>query len=75
MNPRIIRSLGTVLIVLGFGSAFARTKLGIDTVLTNWMGSEQPLSGIIMGAVGLVLFVVGLKLMQARDARLEALKA
>ncbi|MFN8099722.1 MAG: hypothetical protein U0Q21_15695 [Dermatophilaceae bacterium] len=75
MNPRIIRSLGTVLIVLGFGSAFARTKLGIDTVLTNWMGSEQPLSGIIMGAVGLVLFVVGLKLMQARDARLEALEA
>ncbi len=75
MNPRIIRGLGTFLIILGFGSAFARTKLGIDTVLTNWMGSSQPVSGIIMGVVGVVLFAVGLKLMQARDARLEALEA
>ncbi|MBK6885153.1 MAG: hypothetical protein IPH03_00980 [Tetrasphaera sp.] len=75
MNPRLVRGLGTALIILGFGSAFARTRLGIDTVLTTWMGSAQPVSGIVMGAIGLVLFGVGVKLMQARDARLEALDA
>ncbi|NHA67708.1 hypothetical protein [Phycicoccus flavus] len=64
MNPRIIRAIGSALVVLGFGSPFMR-QAGFDTVLTAWMGPAQPWSGICMGVVGLVLAVVGTRWMNA----------
>lgn len=49
----VVRALGWTLIVLGFGSSYLRTQLDVDTVLTVWMGSAQPASGVAMGVVGL----------------------
>ncbi len=66
MNPRIVRALGAALLVLGFGSALMRTRLDMDTVLTAWMGSAQPWSGIGMGIAGAVVFAIGVRLMAAR---------
>ena len=74
MNPRIIRVLGSVMLVLGFGSALMRTQLDMDTILTSWMGGAQPVSGIVMGLVGIALVTVGNRLMAARAERLETLE-
>ncbi|MCU1536555.1 MAG: hypothetical protein JWP82_906 [Humibacillus sp.] len=74
MNPRIVRILGSVLLVLGFASALMRTQLDMDTVLTSWMGGAQPWAGIAMGIVGLGLVVLGNRLMRARAERLERLE-
>jgi uncharacterized membrane protein len=67
---RIVRVIGFVLVVLGFGSAYMRTQLDMDTALTAWMGSAQPVSGIIMGLVGVVLVIVAFRaLARAASAR------
>ena len=44
--------------MLGFGSAVMRTTMNMDTVLTQWMGGAQPVSGIIMGVIGIAVIVV-----------------
>ena len=59
---KMVRILGSVLIVLGFGSAVMRTKLDMDTVLTQWMGGAQPYSGIAMGVVGIAIFALAMYL-------------
>ena len=75
MNPRIIRVLGSAMLVLGFASAIMRTQLDMDTVLTSWMGGAQPFSGIAMGVVGLGVMVLGNRLMKAREERLDRLES
>lgn len=74
MNPRLIRVLGSAMLVLGFASAIMRTQLDMDTVLTSWMGGAQPLSGIAMGVVGLFVMLLGNRLMAARAERLDSLE-
>lgn len=75
MNPRLIRVLGSAMLVLGFASAIMRTQLDMDTVFTSWMGGAQPISGIVMGVVGLFVMLLGNRLMAARADRLERLES
>ncbi|MBB2893242.1 hypothetical protein [Flexivirga oryzae] len=58
----LVRAVGWTLAVLGFGSAYLRTQLNMDTVLTTWMGHDQPTSGIVMGIVGLAVVVLASRL-------------
>lgn len=61
-NP--LRALGLTMVVLGFGSAYLRTQMGVDTALTTWMAPAQPYAGIVMGLIGLA--IVGLAVRRAR---------
>ena len=61
---RIVRILGSVLVVLGFGSIVMRSTLNMDTILTAWMGGTQPVSGIIMGVVGIGVFSLAVNRMK-----------
>jgi glutamate mutase epsilon subunit len=72
-NWRWVRLLGSVLTVLGFGSAIMRTKLNMDTVLTQWMGGAQPVSGIAMGVIGLAVAYLAIrKMREAAEAEAGA---
>lgn len=60
--------LGAALVVLGFGSIVMRATLDMDTILTAWMGGAQPVSGIIMGIVGIGVFVLAVNKMKQAAA-------